>query len=151
MTADPTHHLDFDAYIAVDFSANKRPKQGKDSIWWSRASWLDGRLVVTEARNPGTRDIALNEVRDELFAAVERRESVLIGFDFPCGYPAGFANALGLSAPAWRSTWSFLRVEIQDDQHLRSNNRFEVAARINNRLGGSGPFWGCPAASQTPG
>lgn len=137
-------HLDFDAYIAVDYSANKEPKVGKDSIWWSRAAWSDGRLIVADARNPRTRDAALGQIREELLGAVARGESVLIGFDFPYGYPAGFAAALELSPPAWRATWEFLGERIEDQQDRRWNNRFEVAAEINSRLGGVGPFWGCP-------
>lgn len=146
-----TSHYDFDAYIAVDFSANKAPKAGKDSIWWSRAAWLDHRLVVTAARNPRTRENALSEISHELIAGVARGESVLIGFDFPYGYPAGFAAALGLHIPAWRATWNFLCEHIQDEQDRRLNNRFDVAAAINILLGGVGPFWGCPKACRIPG
>jgi len=151
MTRTLLPRTDFDAYIAVDFSANKTPKRGRDSIWWSRAAWSNGRLVVRAARNPRTRDLALTEIRDELLRAVARRESVLVGFDFPYGYPAGFAASLGLPAPAWRNTWELLRELIEDRQDDGWNNRFAVASRINVRLGGAGPFWGCPTSSRLPG
>lgn len=142
---------DFDAYVAVDFSANKRPKAGKDSIWWSCASWSDGDLVVSEARNPRTRDAGSVEIRALLAERMARTESVLIGFDFPYGYPAGFAAALGLASPGWRSTWEYLRTKIQDRQDQRWNNRFEIAAEINTRLGPNGRFWGCPTSIQIAG
>lgn len=142
---------EFDAYFAIDYSANRTPKRGKDSIWWSRAAWSEGRLIVSEARNPPTRDAALGELRERLRAAVANGESVLVGFDFPYGYPAGFAAALALSPPAWRATWDLVRARIQDQQDPGWNNRFEVAADINLRLGGQGPYWGCPTGLEIPG
>ena len=35
-----------------------------------------------------------------------RGKRVLIGFDFPFGYPAGFAARLGLSGPPWQGVWA---------------------------------------------
>ncbi len=126
--------LDFDIYVAVDFSANEAPKSGKDSIWWSCASRSDGRLLVPPARNPRTRDVALYEIRQELVGAVARHQSILIGFDFPYGYPAGFAAALGLSPPAWRATWDYLQARIEDQQDKRWKHRFVGAAVLANNL-----------------
>ena len=38
------------------------------------------------------------------------------------------------------------------DDHRNANNRFDVAAELNGRLGAPhGPFWGCPASRQQPG
>jgi len=76
---------------------------------------------------------------------------VLIGFDFPYGYPSGFAAALGLkgSGPPWRATWNELASLISDGDDSR-NNRFKVASHLNLRCGpGPGPFWGAPPGSTT--
>ncbi|WP_297774072.1 gephyrin-like molybdotransferase Glp [uncultured Roseovarius sp.] len=65
---------------------------------------------------------------------------LLIGFDFPFGFPNGFAQALtGLADPF--AIWSWLAARIDDSPD--ANTRFEVAGRINRMLsGGKGPFWG---------
>ena len=80
-------------------------------------------------------------------AAAGRR--VLAGFDFPNGYPAGFAQAAGFSGPPWRAVWDGLDALIRDGAD-NGNNRFEVAAGLNERIsGGSFPFWGCPSHRQS--
>src|SRR6516164_8630468 len=62
----------------------------------------------------------------------------------PIGYPAGFASRLGLSGPPWRAVWEELARLVSDDEH-NLNNRFDVAAAINERISGDKfPFWGCP-------
>ena len=68
----------------------------------------------------------------------------MVGFDFPFGYPAGFAARLGLEGPPWRAVWDEIARLIEDDEGNR-NNRFEVGAEFNRRVsGGRFPFWGCP-------
>ncbi len=75
---------------------------------------------------------------------------MLIGFDFPFGYPAGTAAGLGLTGSPWRSTWELL-AELITDNDRNANNRFDVAAGLNRRLGpAAGPFWGCPASRLQP-
>ncbi|NJM83933.1 MAG: molybdopterin guanine dinucleotide synthesis [Tabrizicola sp.] len=71
----------------------------------------------------------------------------LVGFDFPMGYPAGFAARLTGSSLA-RAVRIWLSEQIRDAPD-NANNRFAVAAGINRRFGGPGPFWGCPAAQAT--
>jgi precorrin-8X/cobalt-precorrin-8 methylmutase len=115
----------FDAYLAVDWSASSKPKLGRDSVWLC----LHGR----EPENPPTRAAATARIRELLAGLVGEGKRVLVGFDFPFGYPRGFGG--------WRDTWNLLRAEIRDEDDNR-NNRFEVAARINERFGGHGPFWG---------
>ena len=46
--------------------------------------------------NPPTRHAAKALIADWLAAAPQTNERVLLGFDFPFGYPAGFAARLGL-------------------------------------------------------
>jgi len=61
-----------------------------------------------------------------------------LGFDFPFGYPAGFARALtGSDDPL--ALWAWFEARIEDAP--TQNNRFDVAGRINRQLGGNGPFW----------
>lgn len=130
----------FDLYVMVDWSSAAVPARGTDSIW---AATLDAITGDSTVENLPTRRQAFAAVRRVLLDAPERR--VLVGFDFPYGYPAGFAGALGLPEPDWRSVWRELVSTIEDDERNR-NNRFDVAAWLNSRLGGGpGPFWGRPA------
>ena len=74
----------------------------------------------------------------------------LVGMDFPYGYPAGFADALGLTdAPAWIGVWREIASRIVDRDD-NSNNRFEVAGDLNRRISRSCyPFWGCPRGRES--
>jgi len=133
----------FDTFAMVDWSAANVPRTGHDSIW---ICWLgpDGERL----KNPATRHEAKGLLADWLAAARANGERVLVGFDFPFGYPAGFAARLGLCGPPWRAAWDEIAQLIADDEHNR-NNRFKVAAVLNERIataGGGAPFWGCPAA-----
>ena len=79
-------------------------------------------------------------------AACASDEKVLLGFDFPLGYPAGFAARLGLSGPPWRAVWDEIAGRMTDDERNR-NNRFDVAESFNRHVSdGPFPFWGCPLA-----
>jgi hypothetical protein len=73
-----------------------------------------------------------------------------VGFDFPFGYPRGFAAALGhRGAPenAWMAVWKALSDAVRDDAE-NANNRFEVAATLNAQVsGGFGPFFGRPKSA----
>jgi precorrin-8X/cobalt-precorrin-8 methylmutase len=132
----------FDTFVMVDWSAAAVPRTGRDSIWicWHAP---DGERL----ENPATRHAAKALLGDWLAAAVAREERVLLGFDFPFGYPAGFAARLGLSGPPWRAVWDEIAGLLQDDMD-NANNRFDVADALNRRVsGGRFPFWGCPAAS----
>ena len=132
----------FDAFVMVDWSAATVPRTGRDSIWicWHAP---DGERLA----NPPTRHAARALLGEWLAAAKARGERVLIGFDFPFGYPKGFAAGLGLSGTPWRAVWDEIAKYINDDEN-NANNRFDVAAAFNERIsGGKFPFWGCPAAA----
>jgi precorrin-8X/cobalt-precorrin-8 methylmutase len=140
----------FDAYVMVDWSAHSRPKKGADSIWIAVVERPGGTALAPISHNPSTRARAADDLRNVLERLVSSKQRVLVGFDFPYGYPCGFASiakhANG-AAPPWRATWDRLNAEVVDDAHNR-NNRFGVAARINEACGlKSGPFWGCPEAA----
>ncbi len=128
----------------VDWSASNQPKTGRDSIWICAVD-RDGSQRVLE--NPPTRHAAKALLRELLADTVRRGDRLLAGFDFPFGYPAGFAARLGLTGTPWRAVWDEIARLIEDDATNR-NNRFEVAAGLNRRVSdGSFPFWGCPAGS----
>jgi precorrin-8X/cobalt-precorrin-8 methylmutase len=131
----------FDTYVIVDWSAASRPKQGRDSIWICRLG-ADGETVY----NPPTRHAAKGLLADMLAEASARGERVIAGFDFPFGYPAGFAARLRLTGTPWRALWDEIS-KLVDDQMDNRNNRFFVGATLNRRVtNGKGrfPFWGCP-------
>jgi precorrin-8X/cobalt-precorrin-8 methylmutase len=130
----------FDTFVMVDWSAASVPRTGRDSIWicWHAP---EGEMLV----NPATRHDAKAILAEWLAAALANGERVLMGFDFPFGYPAGFANRLGLAGLPWRAVWDEIARLVTDDAD-NSNNRFDVAAVLNERIsGGRFPFWGCPA------
>jgi precorrin-8X/cobalt-precorrin-8 methylmutase len=131
----------FDTFVIVDWSAANVPRLGRDSIWACRRDGADETLV-----NPPTRRAAQALIADWLAATLDKGRRVLLGFDFPFGYPAGFAARLGLSGTPWRAVWDEIARLIEDDENNR-NNRFDVASAFNHRVSGGGfPFWGCPAA-----
>jgi precorrin-8X/cobalt-precorrin-8 methylmutase len=133
----------FDRYITVDWSASNVPKFGKDSVWICDL----GSEGEGETSNPRTRGSAEATIRQLLLDAVQRKERVLIGFDFPYAYPRGFAAALGLPGPAWSAIWRYLEEHLQDDAATNASNRFEVASVINARLTDHA-FWGRPATQR---
>ena len=141
----------FDTYVMVDWSAESRPKLGADSIWLAQLQrCADGTLAATEPVNPPTRAAASALLEALLDAELAARRRVLLGFDFPFGYPQGFAARLGLSGPAWRAIWQDFTLLVKDDA-ANSNNRFAVAARLNRRVSGSSfPFWGRPSGADFP-
>lgn len=127
----------FDVYCVVDWSANATPKRGADSIWVGEL--IHGRAPT--AVNLPTRRDAEHHLHDLLDRHSGRR--VLLGVDFPLGYPSGFAEAAGLTGDVpWRATWQHLATHLTDDERNR-NNRWEVAADLNERMGEL-RFWGCP-------
>lgn len=149
MHSDPSCRA-FDAYVVVDWSGNSTPKIGRDSIWIAHATRRRTGLDVA-LTNPRTRAQAYRDLLELLRTAVREDERILVGFDFPFGYPAGFARALGLDGEPWRAVWRELTRLIVDGEDNR-NNRWEVAAELNRRTGAvAGPFWNAPAAALATG
>jgi len=127
----------FDRFVVIDWSANSRPRRGRDSIW---IAVLDAHGLSVS--NPATRGAAeqfLVELVDD-----DPSGRALVGVDFSLGYPAGTAAALGLTGSPWASMFRFLGESICDGDR-NSNNRFEVATALNARITATAaPFWGCP-------
>ena len=132
----------FDTFVIVDWSAASQPKTGRDSIWVCAVDY-DGAERLVE--NPPTRRCAKDLLRELLADATARGERVVLGFDFPFGYPAGFAQRLRLNgAPPWRAVWDEIASRLADAENNK-NDRFAVAAEFNRRISNRAfPFWGCP-------
>ena len=58
------------------------------AVWWHELR--DGRCG--SPRHPTTREVACEEIKAALLENVEERRRVLIGFDFPYGYPSGMGT-----------------------------------------------------------
>lgn len=136
----------FDSVAVVDWSSSATPSPAKpsaDAIWIGVAG--QGHETATYHRTRADAETALcNLIATE--RAAGRR--LLIGFDFPMGYPAGFAARLTGTAHA-RAVWRWLAERITDAPD-NANNRFAVADQINAAFGGKGPFWGRPATLPLP-
>ena len=110
--------------------------------WFEKSQIGDATLELV---NPRTR----RDAESWLTARIERHRiagrKVLVGFDFAFGYPSEVAGRLfmGLKTP-WSSIWSALERTVLDDAN-NDNNRFAIAAALNQQLGDRW-FWGGPAA-----
>ena len=133
----------FDSYVMVDWSAASKPATGADSIWIG-ALTPDSRLKLSfKATNPPTRAKAIEELTEILNRCLKRGDRVLVGVDFPLGFPAGTSEALKLKGEPGKSLRDFLLKEMKDKPD-NSNNRFALAARMNRLISdGPFPFWGC--------
>lgn len=146
----------FDHYIAVDWSAASRPVRGKDSIWIGvvdRGAGERGeaRVALSVLENPPTRAAATRRLIALAGERLARGGRTLIGFDFPFGYPAGTAAALGLAGGLeWRKLWARIDALLSDGED-NANNRFDVGSTLNAAMTGEAfPFWGCPAGREGP-
>lgn len=124
----------------VDWSAASRPtprRESADAIWIGICDIAGSREIYCRTRHEA----------ETLLVRLIETGNWLIGFDFPMGYPAGFAERLTGQATA-RAVWHWLEARIEDDPD-NHNNRFAVAAGVNRGFGG-GPFWGRPATLDLP-
>jgi hypothetical protein len=147
----------FDGYIAVDWSARSAPSPARptrDALWV--AEQLAPGIDAAEHREETywrTRQACLAHIRARLRHHVNNGRRIFIGFDFCYGYPAGYAAALGLAGdePPWRRIWNEL-TRLVEDSPTNGNNRFAVAATLNERCAGNGagPLWGCAAGVSFP-
>lgn len=135
----------FDAYLFIDWSASSRPKTGKDSIWIGTGEYDEnGTLVVNTPINPPTRQNAEEIVYNLLFNHTQSHRRVLVGFDFPYGYPANWNAAVGVNLENWAVLWDLLTRNITDNNQ-NTNNRCDVANDLNAAVANSqGPFWSRP-------
>lgn len=135
----------FQAYIVVDWSAAAKPTTGPDSVWVGVMKRNVRFQMAFEAHNPATRAEAEKLIEAQLQELKRKGERVLVGVDFPLGFPRGTARALKLEGPPWRAMFDFLSREVKD-KPTNDNNRFQVAAKMNRLMTGEAfPFWGAPA------
>lgn len=137
----------FDRIIIVDWSAAARrmPARPRADAIWIGISDAAGDRDPLYCRSRAEAMARVTALCEEALAAGER---LLIGFDFPLGYPRGFAEALTGRAEAL-ALWEWLARQIEDGDD-NANNRFAIAATINRRFPGIGPFWGRPASLALP-
>jgi len=135
----------FSAYVIVDWSAAAKPTTGADSVWIGVLKRDVRFRMAFESYNTPTRAEAETRLALILDDLKKRGERALVGFDFPLGFPRGFASALKLPGDEpWRAVWDQLAKMVKDKPD-NTNNRFGVGSEINRRLtGGPFPFWGCP-------
>ena len=137
----------FDTHIVVDWSARSVPSPARpvgDAIWWCAAR--DG--IVGEPEYARTRHDAVRRLGAVLARECDAGRRVLAGFDFPFGYPAGFAGHL-TGRPSGPAVWNWLAARIRDGED-NANNRYAVAGSINRTFPGLGPFWGRPRTWHHP-
>lgn len=116
----------------VDWSGgnDRGARPVKDAIWIGEA----GRDPIYMRNRQAAEDWLVARIE----AALERGEKLAIGFDFPFGFPAGFAQAV--CGGDTLALWDWLEARIEDAP--QSNNRFDLAGEINATFAGLGPFWG---------
>lgn len=115
---------EFDAYIVVDWSSNSAPKTGEDSIWYYRVKRASSQVGHDEPQNPRTRHQASEEIAEILRDHERHGIATLVGFDFPYGYSAGFAAALGLPPrDQAHGVAGNVRPDIFEDQRRRSQSK----------------------------
>ncbi len=137
----------FDTHVVVDWSARSQPSPArptKDAIFWCTVR--EGKaLPVDYARTRAAARTRLTSLIRKERAAGRR---VLLGFDFPFGYPAGVAETL-TGEPRALALWAWLATRVEDASN-NANNRFAVASEINRAWPGLGPAWGRPASWPFP-
>ena len=141
----------FHTHVVVDWSARSRPspeRPTKDAIWWAVARICGGEIVVASPEYERTRHEALDRLAGLIAGELDAGRQVLVGFDFPFGYPAGVAERLTGKASAL-ALWDWLAERIEDGPD-NDNNRYAVAAAINAAYPGVGPFWGRPSKWSYP-
>ncbi len=135
----------FHTHIIVDWSARSRPspvKRTRDAIWWAVARVDRGSVSVLEPEYARTRHCALGRLARLIAGELDSGRRLMVGFDFPFGYPEGVATRLTGKACAL-TLWDWLAERV-GDQPDNGNKRYDVAAEINAAYPGRGPCWGRP-------
>src|SRR5262245_38274871 len=98
----------FSAYVMVDWSAAAKPATGADSIWVGVLKRNVRFQLAFEAHNPATRAEAEKLLEAVLHDLKRKSERVLVGMDFPFGFPRGTAAAMKLDGPPWRAVMDYV-------------------------------------------
>ena len=136
----------FDAYIIADWTAAEGKKLGDTSLWIGVAKRDVRFRLYSETHNVATRAEGEALLASLLAEHRKRGDRVLVGFDFNFGFPAGTAERLKLTGHApWSAMWKFLASNVVDKPD-NTNNRYQVAAKINRLMTDEAwPMWGAPA------
>ncbi len=126
----------FQTFAMVDWSGGNDtgPTPRKDAIWACTAR--EGHVLQPEYQR--NRMVAEKWLEALIRTELEVGRRLFLGFDFPFGYPAGFARAM-TSADDPLALWDWFEGHVEDTP--KANNRFDLAGRINLKFGGKGPFW----------
>lgn len=133
----------FDTIAVVDWSGggDRGPRPVKDAIWTALARGGASELPVYHRNRAVAEDWLSGLVAAELAAG--RR--LMIGLDFPFGYPAGFAaRVTGVADPLALWDWFAARLP------AGGGDRFALAAELNGLFPGIGPFWFNGGAADHP-
>lgn len=124
----------FDAILIVDWSggADRGPAPKPDAIWATCQPVAGPEAAPTYLRN---RVEATDFIYETLSSLRHKGHRVLAGFDFPFGYPQGFATAI-TGAPDPLALWEVFARDLPEGAC-----RFALADRLNARFPGIGPFW----------
>ena len=135
----------FDAYVIVRWSAaSKAAAAGADSVLIGLVRRDVRFRNAYSAQSAATRAEGEKKLVAILDDLAKRNERVLLGLDFPLGFPRGLAAGLKLAGEPWSALWTQLDKMVKDKPD-NTNNRFAVGSEINRRVtGGPFPFWGCP-------
>lgn len=134
----------FDRVAILDWSAARGRRKGKDSIWLGVCDGAGSQEINLPTRTEA--EALLNGLVAEARSEGAR---LLIGADFAFGQPSGFAQALTGTAEA-RAVWRWLAERVVETPDHGSSYR-SIAAEINARFPGGGPFWGNGEKVPTPG
>jgi molybdopterin molybdotransferase len=129
--------IPYDTFVMVDWSGgNQKPKRPSADAIWAGVVRQGKAEQPVYLRDRGQAEAWLAALIEDELAAGRR---LCLGFDFPFGYPTGFARALtGADDPL--GLWDWFEARITDSPD--ANNRFDLAGEINRAFGGRGPFWG---------
>ena len=126
----------FDSICVVDWSAGNDtgPRPRPDAIWAA----VVGNGEAEEPVYLRNRVEALDWLNALIERELQEGRRLLLGFDFPFGYPTGFAERI-VGGPLPLKLWDHIAERLKDTP--KANSRFDLAGEINASFDGVGPFW----------
>ncbi|MFZ1725066.1 MAG: molybdopterin molybdenumtransferase MoeA, partial [Albidovulum sp.] len=126
----------FDTVIVVDWSGggDRGPTPKKDAIW-AAAVTANGSEAPVYLRN---RTVAEDWLAKRFATEISANRRVIAGFDFPFGYPKGFARHISDRQDPL-ALWDWIADQLGSEGI--GPDRYTLAGRINALFPGTGPFW----------